>query len=540
MKRFLIIFTGLILSSNLILAQGNLKDLVAKNEKAIFSIFTYDAFGVPSGSGTGFFISSTGVGISNFHVLGGAANAIIKTQDEKTYKIVEILEENSDADLIKFRIENNDNIVFPFLTKKGTTLQKGEDIFVIGNPHGFESTVSEGIISSIREVEGYEEVIQITAPISPGSSGSPVMTLDGKVIGVATFQYAEGQNLNFAVTSKMIDKLTPKNEILTKSENTNFIVINERCKDNTELVLNSIEFKEYETVLNFSFTNVSIGYGPSMQIWTKFDTKDETFFIQDLQTMDKYFATSSSIGSSRENGTSIELGETKRFKIIFPPIPRTVKKVNIMEGISSSWNFVNIDLSKYLNIENQETENYGLQFALTKLETKDFKNAKLLLSDRVEVNKGDNDAYNIMGIISYVMDNNYDALLNFSKAIEIMPNNPIYYFNRYRVYMERKGDLDNALKDINSAIRILPNQGDYYQYRAYVYMGQKEWEKAVFDWDMAINLMGDIWYLYKSRGNCKTWIEDFSGACKDWKKAYKLSNYKDSELKETMKNFKCN
>ena len=106
--------------------------------------------------------------------------------------------------------------------------------------------------------------------------------------------------------------------------------------------------------------------------------------------------------------------------------------------------------------------------------------------------------------------------------------------------MERKGDLDNALKDINSAIRILPNQGDYYQYRAYVYMGQKEWEKAVFDWDMAINLMGDIWLLYKSRGNCKTWLEDFSGACKDWEKAYRLSDYEDTELKETMKKFKCN
>jgi len=540
MKRFIIVFIALILSSNIILAQSNLKDLIAKNEKAVFSIFTYDDFGVPSGSGTGFFISSSGIGISNFHVLGGAANAIIKTQDGNTYKIVEILEENSDADLIKFRIENDKSITFPYLVRKKTLLQKGEDIFVIGNPQGFESTVSEGIISSIRKVEGYEEVIQITAPISPGSSGSPVMTLDGKVIGIATFQYTEGQNLNFAVSSNMIDKLVPKNKILSKSENTNFIVINERCKDNTELVLNSIEFKEYETVLNFSFTNVSIGYGPYMQIWSKLNTKDETFFVQDLQTMDKYYAISSSIGNSRENGTRVELGETKRFKIIFPPIPRSVKKVNIMEGISSSWNFLNIDLSKYLNIENQETENYGLQFALTKLETKDFKNAKLLLSERVETNKGDNDAYNIMGIISYVMDNNYDALLNFSKAIEIMPNNPIYYFNRYRVYMERKGDLDNALKDINSAIRLLPNQGDYYQYRAYVYMGLKEWEKAIFDWDMAINLMGDIWYLYKSRGNCKTWIEDFSGACKDWEKAYRLSNYEDIELKKTMKKFKCN
>ncbi len=540
MKQIMIILTGLVLSSNISLGQTDLKDLVAKNEKAIFSIFTYDDFGVPSGSGTGFFISNSGIGISNYHVLGGAANAIIKMQDEKTYKITEILEENPDADLIKFKIENENGLTFPYLVIKQSQLQKGEDIFVIGNPHGFESTVSEGIVSSIRETEGYEEVIQITAPISPGSSGSPVMTLDGKVIGVATFQYTEGQNLNFAVAAKMIDKLVPKSKSLSNIQNTNFIVINERCRDNSELVLNSIEFSDYETVLNFSFTNVSMGYGAQMLIWSKLNTNDETFFIQDLQTMTKYYATGSSIGNSRENGTPIVLGETKRFKIKFPPIPKTVRKVNIMEGLASSWNFMNLNLSDYLNIENQKTDDYSLQYALTKLETKDFQNAKLLLSDRVETNKGDHDAYNVMGIISYILDNNYDALKYFSLAIEVNPTDDIYYFNRYRVYYEKKQDLEKALQDISMAIRNRPNQGDYYQHRAYIYMAQKEWKKAVSDLDIALNLMGDNWYLLKMRGNCKTWLEDFTGACRDWKDAYRLSNYSDVELRETMKKFKCN
>lgn len=537
MKQRLTILSILLLSLNLAFGQTNLKDLVAQNEKAIFSIFTYDDFGVPTGSGTGFFISSQGIGISNFHVLGGAANAIIKTNDEKTYKIIEILESNEGADLIKFKVENKEGRTFPFLSKKTTPLQKGEDIFVIGNPHGFESTVSEGIISSIRETEGYEEVIQITAPISPGSSGSPVMTSDGKVVGVATFQYNEGQNLNFAVAAKMIDKLTPANKSLTANVNTNFIVINERCQDNSELVLNSIEFKDYETVLNFSFTNVSMGYGAYMLIWSKLNTKDETFFIQDLKTMEKYYAKGSTIGSSRENGTQIALGETKRFKITFPQIPKTVRRVNIMEGIASSWNFMNLDISDYLNIENQETDDYGLQYALTKLETKDFQNAKLLLSDRVETNKGDHDAYNVMGIISYILDNNYDALKYFTLAIEVDPTNDIYYFNRYSVYFYKKQDYSSAVQDLSYAIRNRPNQGDYYQHRAYVYMAQKEWKKAVGDFDIAMNLMGESWVLLKYRGNCKTWLEDFTGACRDWKDAYKMTNYSDKELNETIKKY---
>ncbi|MBK6485027.1 MAG: trypsin-like peptidase domain-containing protein [Chitinophagaceae bacterium] len=532
MKKSILTLFLLTAVSVISLGQVSFKDLIATNEKAVFSVFTYDDFGVPSGSGTGFFISSNGTGITNFHVLKGASTAIIKLNDKTTYKITQILESNQDADLIKFKIENTDGKIFPLLTIKTTELQKGEKIFVIGNPHGFESSVSEGIVSSLRETEGYEQVIQITAPISPGSSGSPVMTMDGKVIGVATFQYTEGQNLNFAVASKMISKLNVQNKKLTSNTSTNFIVINEQCKENSELILNSIDYQIDKTILNFSFTNVSMGYGEHLLIWTQLNTKDKTFYIQDLNTMEKYFTTGSTIGTSRENGTQVALGETKRFKIYFPPIPKTVSKVNIMEGISSSWSFLNLDLSKFHNIENQQTTDYSRQFALTKLETKDYNEAKLLLSENVENNKADHDAYNIMGIISYILDNNYDALQYFTKAIELNPTNDIYYFNRYTVYYRQKRDFEKALEDISYAIRNRPNQGDYYQHRAFVYMAQKEWKKAATDFDIAINLMGENAYLLKYRGNCKTWLEDFTGACRDWKDAYKLSNYSDTQLKD--------
>lgn len=519
------------------LGQVTFKDLIATNEKAVFSIYTYDEFGVPSGSGTGFFISSSGTGITNFHVLKGASTAVIKLNNKITYKITEIIESNQDADLVKFKIENVKSKSFPFLNVKTTELQKGEKIFVIGNPHGFESSVSEGIVSSIRETDGYEQVVQITAPISPGSSGSPVMTMDGKVIGIATFQYTEGQNLNFAVSAKMLYKLNIQNKKLVINTNTNFIVINEQCKENSELVLNSVDYQIDRTIINFSFTNVSMGYGEYMYIWTELNTKDKTFYIQDLNTMEKYFTTGSTIGTSRANGTQVALGETKRFKIYFPAIPKSVTKVNIMEGISSSWSFLNLDFNNYINVENQQIKDYSRQFALTKLETKEFKEAKLLLSESVEKNKADHDAYNIMGIISYILDNNYDALQYFTKAIEINPTNDIYYFNRFTVYYKQKKDYEKALEDISYAIRNRPDQGDYYQRRALVYMNQKEWKKAVTDWDLALNLTGEDRYSLKLRGNCKTWLEDFTGACRDWTEAYKLSNYSDKELNETMNKY---
>ena len=85
--------------------------------------------------------------------------------------------------------------------------QEGESIVVIGNPFGLEGSVTNGIVSAVREIPGYGKIIQITAPISPGSSGSPVVNMLGQVIGVATLQAAEGQSLNFAVPSERISQL---------------------------------------------------------------------------------------------------------------------------------------------------------------------------------------------------------------------------------------------------------------------------------------------------------------------------------------------
>jgi tetratricopeptide (TPR) repeat protein len=79
-----------------------------------------------------------------------------------------------------------------------------ERIVVVGSPMGLEQTVSEGIISSVREIPTVGRVFQMSAPISPGSSGSPVVSTKGQVIGIATFQFIQGQNLNFAVTAQQI------------------------------------------------------------------------------------------------------------------------------------------------------------------------------------------------------------------------------------------------------------------------------------------------------------------------------------------------
>src|SRR6185312_3830168 len=88
-----------------------------------------------------------------------------------------------------------------------TSPQEGESIVVIGNPLGLEGSVTNGIVSAVRDIPTFGRIIQITAPISSGSSGSPVVNMQGQVIGIATLQITGGQSVNFAIPSERISQL---------------------------------------------------------------------------------------------------------------------------------------------------------------------------------------------------------------------------------------------------------------------------------------------------------------------------------------------
>ena len=105
---------------------------------------------------------------------------------------------DSDVALLKFQATDVDFLKLG----NSTNAVEGETVLVIGNPEGLQGTVSNGIISAFRESGSY---IQITAPVSPGSSGSPVLDDTGQVIGMATLISREGQNLNFAISAEAIE-----------------------------------------------------------------------------------------------------------------------------------------------------------------------------------------------------------------------------------------------------------------------------------------------------------------------------------------------
>ena len=124
----------------------------------------------------------------------------------KKYTARGVLAIDGEGDLALLQVDVPEDTAIP-LPIVQTTPQEGESIVVIGNPFGLEGSVSNGIVSAVSDIPGYGQIIQITAPISPGSSGSPVVNMRGQVIGVATLQAAEGQSINFAVPSERILQL---------------------------------------------------------------------------------------------------------------------------------------------------------------------------------------------------------------------------------------------------------------------------------------------------------------------------------------------
>lgn len=201
------LFNWLVMSDPLT-AETELTKLVNEIRPAVVTVIVYDINQAVANIGSGFFIDQYGHLITNYHVLDGKYTAEVKTAEGKTYPIKLIVADNKAADLVKVLVDIPRKKL-KWVKTADRLPSIAEQVLVVGSPMGLEQTVSEGIVSSIREIPSVGEFFQMSAPISPGSSGSPVINLKGQVVGVATFQIVRGQNLNFAVSIKSVRKLKP-------------------------------------------------------------------------------------------------------------------------------------------------------------------------------------------------------------------------------------------------------------------------------------------------------------------------------------------
>lgn len=140
----------------------------------------------PRGKGTGFVIDSRGLLLTNRHVVGRFPEVDVKFNDGRTLR-AKVIGKTADLDVALLEIQNNQSktkySALPLCIKKTATV--GEDIIVIGNPLGLQSTTTRGIISGVRNEDG-STMLQIDAPVNPGNSGGPIVNYNGEVLGIVT------------------------------------------------------------------------------------------------------------------------------------------------------------------------------------------------------------------------------------------------------------------------------------------------------------------------------------------------------------------
>ena len=189
----------------------DLTELVRTSKHAVVALRVFDGFGQVVGTGSGFFIDPEGLVVTNYHVIEHGSRIEVVLSDKRTLNVLGTRALDKAHDLAMLQIDTPHAV--PTLSLADALPEEGQKIVVLGNPRGLTFSTTEGIISAIRTEDDLPEdlevstTIQFSAPISPGSSGSPLMNLEGRVVGVVVSQITNGQNLNFAIPASRVAQL---------------------------------------------------------------------------------------------------------------------------------------------------------------------------------------------------------------------------------------------------------------------------------------------------------------------------------------------
>ena len=450
-----------------------------------------DSNGLPLGFGSGFFVRDNLIA-TNYHVIEGAARGTAKLVGQfSTYTIegVTATDKTNDLALLKVTVSG----IKPLPLGNSSDVKIGETVYVAGNPKGLEGTFSNGIISSRRD-KYTKERLQMTAPISPGSSGGPVLNSKGEVIGVSFMTLVGGQNLNFAIPSRYLT------ELLTKSKPAKPLAESNR----------SISA---ETYLTWGNTKYDLGdYKGAITDYTqairlKPDYAD-AYYNRGIakHNLGQHFAAIADYDSA----IRLKPDDAKAYN------NRGIAKHNLGQHFAAIADF---DSAIRLKPDDADAY-YNRGIAKRKLGQHFAAIADYDIAIRLKPDSAD--AYYNRGIAKRKLGQHFAAIADFDSAIRLKPDSAKAYFNRGNA----KDDLDQhlaAIADYDSAIRLKPDDADAYFNRGNVKRKLGQYVAAIADYDIAIRLKPDSADAYYNRGVAKAQLNRISEAKQDFRTALRLA-----------------
>ncbi len=204
-------------------ADSGSTDLIKRVQPATVIIYIFDRSGNPVAQGSGFFFKYYGHLITNYHVLGKATTARVRTPDGREFNVKSIQAEDEPDDLIEALVDVPYGTV-PYLTPAAAAPGVGDPVMVVGSPWGVDKVASQGNVHAVLEVSRLGRCIVHSAHSFPGSSGSPLVNAQGEVIGIETAAVAGKPDINFAIPVERFSGLSPNYRELKSAPTANAAV----------------------------------------------------------------------------------------------------------------------------------------------------------------------------------------------------------------------------------------------------------------------------------------------------------------------------
>jgi len=258
--------------------------ILHSNLRAVATLQVLDKHNRLTGQGSGFFINTTGVLVTNYHVIKGAAGVVAHLPSGAFYafKGYREVDERSDIAILQFDARDTPSVVGPGDSDK---LQVGDEVYAIGTPTGLEATVSNGAVSNPSREVGGVSFIQFTAPISPGSSGGGLFNTQGEIIGVTAAsqnisagpQAGTAQNVNFAVPINSVKNLLSGEVRDLKRESAELYYSLGNLADNKRQWNHAIQFYRKALAVNPQYLDAYVGLGGDYYELGQYDVEVESY-----------------------------------------------------------------------------------------------------------------------------------------------------------------------------------------------------------------------------------------------------------------------